>query len=227
MTERSDLERLRDIPDPIVGPASRALAPPLPSLLPSSPTRASVRRSRWLALFGALAYGAGMLAMMGVRSDIATAARIPLALGVLGPLAAAALAIRAAADTGLRGLANSADRIAILVGGPIVFLALAAALLGTDVRGDHWWFSTAMCLAGSLVLTTGPLALAVMAFRRSFATRARLRTVALGVGSGAVAVAALHLQCPIDEHLHLLFGHGAALVLGGVVGLLLARFTRA
>jgi len=227
MTERGELQQFCDIPDPIAGVGSRVLAPPAPEGLPPSPTRASVRRSRWLALFGALAYGAGMLAMMGVRSDIETIPRLPLALGALGPLIAAALAIRAAADTGRRGLASSADRIALLVGAPVVFLAISAALLGGEVRGEHWWFSTAMGLAGSLVLTTGPLALAVVAFRRSFAASARLRTVALGVGSGALAAATLHLQCPIDERLHLLFGHGAALVLGGVVGLLLSRFTRA
>ena len=223
------LRELDDLPDPF----ERELEGALPDIdvrkLPASPTRAEVRRKRAVAVVAALVYEAALLAMMGLRPDLATAPRAALALGFLAPVAALALAVASSARSRGRGLGEPPVRIASAMVGAIVLFAVAAVLGPHDSSAsDATTGATLACAMGVMMLAFAPLVLVAVAFRRAFTASAPWRTAALGVACGALAAAAIHLRCAIDDPIHVIVGHGAAIALGAIAGaFVLSRFTRA
>lgn len=235
MGQQLDLDRIGEIPDPcrdriVVAPSSSLAAALVAGSLQAARTRAQVRRFRVLALGGALLYALGMVAMMGFRADLAKAPTAVLGASLLAPLAAAALAFRTATRVGPSGLGAASVRVASGVLAAIGLFGIGMLVVGraeAGLSGRAFWVGTWMCFAGSLVLAAGPLLLALLAFRHAFAASAKWRSAALGVASGAFAAFALDLHCPMGGRWHLLLGHGAVLVVGGLVGFGLARVTRA
>lgn len=224
-----DLDRLLDIPDPYADLGHDAPPQVVNQELPASPTRAGVHRLRIIALACALLYEAGLLALAGLRPDLSSLPPAILAVGTLAPLASAMLALILAERTGKSGVGSAGLRVAAVLLVPLGLFGLSTFLSAHGaivLSGRAYWSATAMCVMATAVLAAGPLVLAIIAFRRAFASAAGWRTAALGVACGAVAAAAMNLRCAVDGQLHLLLGHGAALVVAGVVGLSLARFTR-
>lgn len=227
MKPEFDLRRLEEIPDPFAGDVqTSSLAF---ETLPPAPTRRELRTRRALAAVGALSYEALLVAMMGVRPDLSDVPRSALVLGLAAPLIAARLALSIGARSGPRGVGLPAGHVAAFLLLPLASFVLGALLSQKTARvvpDDMFWSANFVCITGIMMLALGPLVLAVVAYRRSFAAVARWRTAALGVASGAFAAAAMELSCPLDGRLHVLVGHGTPLVVGGLVGLALARFTR-
>lgn len=224
---------LRDIPDPFADDLElEAMGAPTfdPAALPSALTRASVRRLRWIAAACALVYEIAVLSLVGLRLDLGSLSGAAISVGLLAPLVAAALALAAAEHAGPRGVGAPSPRVASFLLLPVGLFALSTFVSAGGavvLLGRAYWVATAACVAGTTMMTAGPLVLATIAFRRAFAATAAWRTAAIGVACGAFAAAAMHLHCAIDGQLHYLLGHGAALVVGGLAGLVLARFTRA
>jgi len=83
-------------------------------------------------------------------------------------------------------------------------------------------------MAKTMILTVGPLVLGAWAYRRAFVTASRWRTAALGVACGGLSTATICLACPDQTALHVIVGHGTAMIVGGLAGALLgSRLTRA
>jgi len=217
---QDELPDFADIPDPF-GDATPAVNAIDVTRAPSR-TRDQVRRVRWMMALAAIAYEGMLVAMMGVRPDLPAVSGGALVLAVALPLAAAGLAISLAA----RGRRPGNEMLVFLLAPVALFAGSAAAHAGGVLQGT-WMTATAMCVVGSAMLAAGPLALAAYAYRHAFAAGAVSRTVALGVGCGALAAAAIELRCSTPGAAHVLIGHGAALLLGGIVGMGLARITRA
>jgi hypothetical protein len=223
-----DLRRLADIPDPFSEPAAR---PPRSSgerPLAASPSRAHVRGFRLLAVAIALVSQAAWLALVEHRNDMTASSPGALLLGMAIPLAAAAVALSAAARPGALGLGESLSRLSTLLP-----LSLAVFVTGTlfvaqkDAEVGSFWNHAARCMAVSAVLAAAPLALGVWSFRHAFAAAAPWRCAGLGVAAGALAAATMSLACSNGGALHVLAGHGAMMLAGGVVGAALGRATRA
>ena len=203
--------------------------PTAPPALPKAATRAAVRRLRVAAVAGAATYAGVLLASMGLRPDFATVAFGSFGARVITPLVVCALAVLMASRVG-RGwvgrpgvAAAAALAVASWMSGLIMVLAPWLHGLG----GGDACRAVARCASGTVLLAAGPFVLAVLAFRHAFASSSGWRTASLGVASGALAAAAMGLHCSADGLAHLLLGHGAAMVAGGLVGLALGRLTRA
>jgi hypothetical protein len=223
-----DLERLREIPDPYAGAPARP-QPPLHMPETPSATRATYRRNRMLALLGVALYEAGWLVVVERRADLGALSGRAIAVGLAIPLVAAAIALLPVRTRGRRGLgAPVTTLVALAVLAPLVFGVATLASSPPDPPGDAFWNLALRCMAVSALLTAGPLVLASVAFRHAFAAAPEWRTVGLGVACGAVGAATMSLACIHSGALHVVVGHGATMLLGGVLGGLIgARLTRA
>ena len=223
MSDDFDLKQLAEIGDPF---ADEAKAPIRPidrsaALLARSPTRSRMWGLRAIALALALSYDAAWVVFHERRADLASASPGSLVLGIAIPLAVAALGLVAAMQPGPRGLGSPASRVAALtVGGPVLF---ALATLVAAPRGGEdvlFWRHAAGCMAVTSLLTLGPLAFGLRAFRHAFATAAGWRTAALGTAAGALAAATMSLACPITAAAHVILGHGLVMVVAALIGAL-------
>jgi hypothetical protein len=160
--------------------------------------------------------------------DVHVSGRSPwvLALGVSVPLLAGALVVRAGMLDGPRGLGPKAALLALATTMAPLFFATASVLaLPPDPRDGRYWHHAIGCVVTGACLVAGPLALLALGWRRAFAAAAAWRTAALGVGCGALAATTLSFVCPLATAGHVAVAHGAALVLGGLVGAGMARLT--
>jgi hypothetical protein len=229
MRDDFDVGRLAEIPDPFVGhPAGRTVthAVPMPA---GSPTRARVRALRGLAAALALAFEIAWLERAGLRPDLRTTPAQVIALGFLPPAVAAALALGAVTRRGFLGLGEPAARVVALVFGPPIFFAAVTLFFAPRAEeGGSFWGGVLGCMSATALLAGVPLALGALAFRRAFPSASRWRTAALGVACGAIAAATICFACSDGSALHVLVGHGAAMLAAGLVGaFLIARLTRA
>lgn len=214
-----------DIPDPF-GDAGTSAAPHRPPPRPRapSPTRARTRAVRLLAIASALLYEVALAARLHMHA----AGRPPgtLAVGLAAPLAAGAVVVAIGARRGSLGLGPPAARVALATAfGPALFVAASLLLLpAIDEDGQYWQHALACIITGT-ALAAGPVALLALAWRRAFASAATWRTAALGVASGALATTTLSLVCPDTSSWHVVVGHGAAMVLGGLAGAAVAHST--
>jgi hypothetical protein len=218
MSDPFDITRLRDIPDPY---GSNMAVPPAPAR-PPSPTRSQVRRTRALALAGALAYEAAWIAHLRVH----IASRSPWSVGMelLLPLSVGLAAYFAATRSGRHGLGEETTRLAWLaLGLPLGFAAFTSLAWPADPHDGAFWQHALGCMISGALLASGPLLLAAFSFRRGFASASVWRTAALGVACGGLAVASLSVVCPVATAGHLIVGHGAAFAAAGLAGALLGR----
>lgn len=213
-----------DLPDPFADELARPL-PPLPALARDpAPTRASVVRARWLAAALALAYQVAALVMLGARRDLDTAPRAALAVLVVSPLVAAGVSLRAAARERAGATAPVPVLSAVAVAGAVFAMGAVAAELSSHApHAPSVW----PCVLATLALAAGPLAIGAFTFRGAFASGAPWRMAAVGVAAGALAASTLALECGAGGLGHLLVGHGAGMLAGGLAGLVVARVARA
>lgn len=217
--------RFARIPDPFAREAAARPRELDASTLPYSPTRATVRMQRLAALAAVALYQGAWIAAFGLRPDVAGRSAWAIAVQV-APLAVAILALRAAAGSNDRGLARPIASLAALVVVPGALYAVTKLASPGVTAGAATMWATATCSAWATILSVVPLALALLAFRRAFAAAAGWRTAALGVATGALAAATLNLTCANDCPTHVLVGHAAFIVIGGVGAALLSGVTR-
>lgn len=229
MRDDLNLDRLADIPDPFERHAMATLPPP--PRLTASPTRSRVRALRAIAAAGALAYQLAWLALVGTRLDFASMPPSAVALALVVPLGASAVALLAIVGGGTSGLGEWANRpAALVIAPPVIFAGLTVVVANVAASGSQPFADSHVlrCLVQTAVLTVGPLALGAWALRRAFAAASEWRAAALGVACGALAAATMSLACARTGALHVVLGHGTAMIAGGLIGALLGRrITRA
>lgn len=219
--ERFSLEDLASIPDPLDarGAPSPPASPPGASA-PSerAPTRAERRRKVGLALALAVGWVALLVYRAGVRRDI-DSPEVAAQLGLWTAAGLLALVV-AFAPLGRRVPAGVRLLQAVIVG---VFVAfLAAAVLGALRQGAEAFRVGALtgCLVLSIVAAAGPLALAALVVRRSFASAPALRGAALGAICGLAGAVGVHAHCPVEMVAHVVVGHGVPVLVGALLGAL-------
>jgi hypothetical protein len=218
-----DLQRLLDVPDPFED-AARSVPPTVAiGRRPPSPSRSRVRALRASAVGAALAYEASWLAFFRVHGGGRSTTAV--VVGATIPLVAGGLAWSAAMRRGVRGLGPAVGRIVGLTVSAVSVFTLGTLIL-SPVNADtqaSFWQGAATCLIRSLMFVAGPLVLAALAFRHSFATASTLKSSALAVACGALAAVMMNFVCPDNAGFHVLVGHGAVMVLAGGVGALVGR----
>jgi hypothetical protein len=106
---------------------------------------------------------------------------------------------------------------------PVLFAVATLMASPLDAGEGHFWNLAARCMGVTALLTVGPLVLGVVVFRHAFAAASAWRTAALGVACGAMTAATMSVACWHVGALHVIVGHGAMMVVGGVAGALLGR----
>lgn len=221
---KDHLDRLAEIPDPFASSARSPGPRPTPARLARSPGRARVRTLRLTAAAAALFCDASWVALIERRPDLAAVPSSRLALGLAIPLAAAVLALSAVTRRGRAGLGETKARVLTLaVASPSLFAAATVLVAPTGPPDPLFFRHAAGCIGVTALLAVGPLTLGLLAFRHAFAMASAWRAAALGVASGALAAATMTLVCPIGSASHVVFGHGAMMLIGGAVGAMLGR----
>jgi hypothetical protein len=227
MRDDFDVERLAEIPDPFAGDAGAPVRGLSTSRKVVSATRPRVKTQRIVATAGAIAYELGWLALAGLRSDLHSASASAMASGLCTPLVAVALAWTVVTRRRMRVLTNVWPA-AWVAAPPLLFGLLTLAANPRAPQGSPFWGGALNCMAKTMILTVGPLVLGAWAYRRAFVTASRWRTAALGVACGGLSTATICLACPDQTALHVIVGHGTAMIVGGLAGALLgSRLTRA
>jgi hypothetical protein len=212
----SDLAR---IPDPFAREARGALPAPL-----SRPDAPSSSRSRRRALNVAAACGAVLYEGVGLtyfktRPDLGTASSTFVGLELALPIAVALVALVAVARRGRLGLGEPTARLGAWVLGALSIFAVATlAIFPHDPIDVGFWSRAQNCFLVTVCLGAGPLTLAALALRNTFAAAAGWRTAAVGVVSGALAASTIALICPEGDALHVLIAHGAIVLVMGAIG---------
>lgn len=212
------------IPDPFATEARAAFPAP-----PSRPGKASPSRSRRRGLLVAATCGALLYEVLGVayfktRPDLGTASTAFVSLELALPLSVVLTVFAAALRRGRLGLGEPTAKLAAwLLGAPLLFAIATLAVFPHDPLDGGFWSRTEQCFLVTACLSAGPLAFAALALRNAFAAAAGWRTAAVGVVSGALAAATIALVCPEGGALHVLIGHGAIVVVMGLVGAIFVR----
>ncbi len=185
---------------------------------------------RWfrLAAAGAVVlYDAAWPAIIERRPDLGTVSSSQLGLQLGAPLLASALAFGALGrPTGIPFGEPRGRTLGLVLSAPALFAC--ATLLNASAQQDGlFWRHVLGCLVVTGMLAAGPLALGAFSYRHTFASLSAWRAAALGVASGGLACATMTFVCPNGDAAHVLLGHGAILVLAGVVGALLRRIVQA
>jgi hypothetical protein len=233
----AELADLGAIPDPFADElAALESMPKVPPLdlasLPPSPSRERLQARRLGMLLIALAIVTAMVLVMKLRGDLATISRAGFLVALLGPLAGGALALVVAMRPGRAGIGPSRGALAGATAFAALSFAIAAglgALLAPGAAGvnEASWRANLVCAVLGLVIGSVPFVLAIAALRGAFAVVTRLRAGLLGLASGGLAAAALHAHCPNDGLVHVLAGHGFAMLVGAAAAATLARVFRA
>lgn len=219
-----DVRDLQGIPDPIDG---RSLGPVPPARAAGAPgrTRGDLRRARLVALVVGVTWVVALVFLLGLRGDLAVT---PVMLAHIGlPALLGGTTLGLALWPGRLGLgAHVVPTVIVALGGPIAFVALAAAFPATEDRST---LARGVFICGDIVLLLGavPLAAVAWAQRRTAVTAAPWRSVLLGVAVGLAGAAALGMHCNIADGLHVALGHGWPIVALGIIGWgLVRRVTR-
>jgi len=179
--------------------------------------------SRWL--YGVAAVGAMLMAvavMMGTQVASQPMRSSVVALGGL-LLVAAATFIALVRSGSARVGVGARLALALLPG--LAFLVLSwlayGALPPVAVGDAH--ISMPACLVRGLVLASIPMAVLVVVWRRTDPFTPRLTGAIIGGWAGFTGTIGLTMACPSTDPLHIIIGHGAAIVGGALVGSLLGR----
>lgn len=223
--------RLDEILDPIAdGPEALRETPGVqfrpPSLAAESPTRAAVHRRRWAALLGSVSWLGLHLAVYGVRTDLRELPPAYVIAQIALPVVFASASLWVALGAGPRGLGFRVGMIsALAVLGPAAFCAVA---LGAPVPRNPEaasFLDTLLCFDITAAWVAVPLLCAAVSLHGAFAAGARWRSALVGAGIGLFAGATMNLHCANVAPVHVLFGHGLAVVGAAALGAL-ALITR-
>jgi hypothetical protein len=225
------LAQLGEIPDPAATRAPASGLPRAPYLDAETPTRAVARRRRVAALTGGLSWLGVHLAVYGVRTDLGELPPAYVAAQILLPVLLSVGSLWVALGSGALGLGARVALVSTLaVLGPVSFCLLALGApppRAADVGGNPL-IDTVLCFDLTVAWVAVPLVAAVVALRGAFVAGARWRSALLGGAIGLFAGATMNLHCPNVAPLHMLFGHGLAVVIAAALGgLVLSLRTRA
>jgi Negative regulator of sigma F len=224
------LARLGEIPDPASARAS-ADPPRLPQLDPDVPTRAVAHRRRLAALVGGLSWLGVHLAVFGVRTDLKQLPPVYVLAQMVLPVVLAVVSLFVAMGSGALGVGGRVvliSTLAVLGPGTFCLMALGAPAPESGGAGAGSFEDAVLCFDLTVAWVAVPFVAAVVALRSAFVTGARWRSALLGGGIGLFAGATMNLHCPNVAPLHMLVGHGLAVVLAAALGgLLLSRKTSA
>jgi len=207
-----------DIPDPAATASATVPAPTFPT--ERSPTRAERRRRGWGAMVFAAAWIAAVVALIGLRPDLASPRVV---LPIAAWLVAGAVVLGVVLRPGARGLPAGIRVVQHAVWLVPAAYALGAVIVAEPTDGPLTWASIRGCLCLSSVLALGPLAAAALFLRRSFLSAAGWRGAAVGGISGLAGSLGIHAHCPVQGVGHLLAAHGTAIVIGAAAGAALGR----
>ncbi len=188
-----------------------------------APRRGPSGPSRWL--FGLLAVGAMLMAvavMMSQQVMMQPARSSVIALGGLLLVAAAtftALVRSGSAHVGVRARLA----LALLPGLAFLVLAWIAYTLMPPVAAAGSHVSTPACLVRGLMLAAIPMTVLVVLWRRTDPFTPRLTGAIIGGWAGLTGTIGLTMACPSTDLVHIIVGHGAAIVGGALIGSLLGR----
>jgi Negative regulator of sigma F len=213
-----DLDKLSEIPDPFAEELPPA-APP-PPLPASGPSRARLRTVAWLACAIVLMLEVAWLLKAGMAPGRATTPLLAaLAFGL--PALAAALGWTASLRPGRLGLGLPAARLGVVLGLTLAAFVASAFYLPTPV--PFTIKSTVGCGATVTMLGALPFVAGALVFRRKVLGAVWLRAALFGIACGALGAALVRMHCAKDSIAHLLVGHGAGIVVFGLVASFLAR----
>jgi Negative regulator of sigma F len=223
-----DFDKLSEIPDPL-DPApqpSSALPPPLDVRSVAAPKRSRIR-SLQLAAFAVVMTLELALAM---KLGFHFVQEMTPAYGMLAfvlPVIGSAVAMLLTVLPGRLGLGLPPSRIAAGLG--FAVLTFAISTMASSEHASHTFTvaSTRGCAIASIVYGALAFGAGVLLFKRAFATNAWLRMTAFGVSTGLLGAVMIRTHCSTESLLHLVVGHGAALLvfslLGATVGHRVAR----
>lgn len=208
----SELSRL---PPPVPPPLSAALEAELAELAPVA-TRRPVRRLA-LVLAVSLLYGAGLVAMLTLRRDLA---QLPIGwLFGAGLLWLSGFVVPLYLATVPRpGSMMPRWRLAGLVSGIAAIAMIGVSLLvhpTTPQSAVLGWQGVTRgygCLLHGLETAMVPVIAGTIALRKALPVGARWIAAALGAGGGSLGGLVLHLHCPVADGLHVGLVHGGSIL---------------
>lgn len=201
-------------------------APPSPKLRPpvlpaTAPTRSLVQRQRWAALVGSLSWLAIHLAVYGIRTDLHDLPPPYIVAQIVLPVLVAGGSLFVALGSGRLGLGFKVGIISTLaVLGPAAFCVIALGAPVPRVPEPGTFLDTLLCFDITVAWVAIPLLCAAVTLHGAFAAGARWRSALVGAGIGLFAGATMNLHCPNVAPLHVLFGHGLAVLSAAVLGAL-------
>jgi hypothetical protein len=215
--ESFDLDRLREIPDPLAGAAGREAKAPVAPTEPSL-TRPQRRVRSLLVLAAAIGWVLLFVAYLGPRSDLFSPwVILPLSLWMIAAAGALVLAL-SARDRGLPAGVRVIQVILAVI--PLCF-GVAALVSSTEGEGPFSLKAAAICMHYANLIASGPLLFACLAFRRSFLSAPAWRGAAIGAVCGLAGSIGIHSHCPTSGTLHALLGHGLPIAAGAILGSIL------
>lgn len=216
------LDQLTLIPDPYEAVAGSRPPPDLGSKVAS---RDTVRRRRRVLLVAVLAVDVAWTLRLGVGPRPELPAWFVIeAFGL--PAAGAVLAWYAAMSLpGRLGLGLSRRRLVAAIAITVVGFGLSALLAPESARRAFTLRGSVGCLVSSLQLAALPFAAGLWAFRRTLTGCAWARMASFGIACGSLAGVLMRVHCPNEATAHVLLGHGAGIVLFGLLGAAVGRGT--
>jgi hypothetical protein len=219
MVEPEPLGAFSDIPDPAARVASRPLPEPVMPTTPSL-TRAEQRRRAAICALLALLWIGLCVGYCEPRADIGEpGAIVPIAIWTLTSAGALLFAVRPRP----RGLPAGVRAIQIVLAAiPILFVVPVLIVSGGAPDGPLGlrWSEGGECMSVGSLMGIGPLLLASFALQRSFPSIPAARGAAIGILAGLFGAVGIHAVCAAHARGHLLFAHGAPILLLSVLGCL-------
>jgi hypothetical protein len=221
----SALDDLPGLPPGLPAPAPPALSSQLVAELAQLAPVATRRPMRQLVLLVAISliYGAGVLAMLTMRRDLAElpmgwllGAGIAWLFGFVVPVYLATVPREGSVMPRWKLAGASA------VIGALAFIALGFAIHPSGSSSvpylgwDHFAHGYG-CLEFGLATAIVPVVLGAIFLRRTMPVGSRWIAAALGAGGGSLGGLMLHLHCPITEGLHVGVMHGGVIGIAALV----------
>jgi hypothetical protein len=220
MARDVSLDRMHEIPDPLGTPVT----PPVVATVavPSAPsaTRADHARRVVMGVTVASAWTLGLVALVGVRSDLGTAQVIAPIAALLFAGAVGGGVVLTRRDRGLPAGVRAVQHAVWIV--PAAY-AIIAAFISTPDSQAPCSQAHGTCMALSSAIALGAACAAAVSLHRSFLSAAGWRGAAVGALAGLVGSVGVHAHCPAQNLEHLLVAHGLPILLFAAAGAALGR----